>query len=92
MLDRLKELGREARAALQSAADVVELENVRVKYLGRKSELTQVSRGLKDLESDERRSVGKKYRCFASIFMDRKGECLQLLHECYSREPGHKKR
>ena len=59
MLDRLKELGREARAALQSAADVVELENVRVKYLGRKSELTQVSRGLKDLESDERRSVGR---------------------------------
>ncbi|MCK4915629.1 MAG: phenylalanine--tRNA ligase subunit alpha [Candidatus Eisenbacteria sp.] len=59
MLDRLKELGREARAALQSAATSVELENVRVKYLGRKSELNQVSRGLKDLESDERRSVGR---------------------------------
>ncbi len=59
MLDRLKELGREARAALQSATTFMELENVRVKYLGRKSELNQVSRGLKDLESDERRSVGR---------------------------------
>ncbi len=59
MLDRLQELGREARAALQSAATFVELENVLVKYLGRKSELNQVSRGLKDLESDERRSVGR---------------------------------
>ncbi len=59
MLDRLKELGREATAALQSAATLMELESVRVKYLGRKSELNQVSRGLKDLESDERRSVGR---------------------------------
>ncbi len=59
MLDRLTELGREAKAALESAASVVELENVRVKYLGRKSELNQVSRGLKDLDPDERRSVGR---------------------------------
>jgi len=59
LLDRLKELGREARAALQSAATLMELENARVKYLGRKSELNRVSRGLKDLESDERRSVGR---------------------------------
>ena len=59
MLDRLKELGREAVAALQSAATSVELESVRVKYLGRKSELNQVSRGLKDLDPDERRSVGR---------------------------------
>jgi phenylalanyl-tRNA synthetase alpha chain len=55
----LKELGREARAALQSAATLMELESVRVKYLGRKSELNQVSRGLKDLNPDERRSMGK---------------------------------
>ena len=59
MLDRLKELGNDARAALQSAATFKELESVRVKYLGRKSELTQVSRGLKDLDPDERRSVGR---------------------------------
>jgi len=59
LLDRLKELGNDARAALQSAATLMELESVRVKYLGRKSELTQVSRGLKDLDPDERRSVGR---------------------------------
>ena len=59
MLDRLKELGDEAKVALQGAASIVELENVRVKYLGRKSELNQASRGLKDLKPDERRSVGR---------------------------------
>ena len=52
MLDRLKELGDEAKVALQGAASIVELENVRVKYLGRKSELNQASRGLKDLKPD----------------------------------------
>ena len=59
MLGRLRELGRDATAALKSAASVVELESIRVKYLGRKSELNQVSRGLKDLDPEERRSVGR---------------------------------
>ncbi|MFH1689446.1 MAG: phenylalanine--tRNA ligase subunit alpha [Candidatus Eisenbacteria bacterium] len=59
MLDRLKELGDEARGALGSAATVSELENARVKYLGRKSELNQASRGLKDLDPNERRAVGR---------------------------------
>jgi phenylalanyl-tRNA synthetase alpha chain len=58
LLDRLKELGGEARAALGSAATVQDLENARVKYLGRKSELNLASRGLKDLDPDERRAVG----------------------------------
>jgi phenylalanyl-tRNA synthetase alpha chain len=59
LLDRLKELGADARAALESAATPQELESARVKYLGRKSELNQMSRGLKDLEPSERRAVGR---------------------------------
>ncbi len=35
------------------------LDELRVKYLGRKSELTSVLRGLKDLGPDERREIGK---------------------------------
>ena len=35
------------------------LENLKVKYLGRKSELTNVLRGLKDLSKDERKKVGE---------------------------------
>jgi phenylalanyl-tRNA synthetase alpha chain len=59
LLDRLKELGAEARAALESAATPQELESARVRYLGRKSELNQMSRGLKDLDPSERRDAGR---------------------------------
>ena len=59
MLDRLKELGDEARAALSGASTAEELEAARVRYLGRKSELNQASRGLKDLDPEERRAVGR---------------------------------
>ena len=59
MLDRLKELGDEARTALAGANTAEELEAARVRYLGRKSELNQASRGLKDLDPEERRAVGR---------------------------------
>ena len=59
MTDRLNQLAAEARAALTSARDEHELEQSRVRYLGRKSELNQMSRGLKELAPDERRAVGK---------------------------------
>ena len=59
MLDRLKELGDEARTALAGANTAEELEAARVRYLGRKSELNQTSRGLKDLDPEERRAVSR---------------------------------
>lgn len=59
MLDRIRVLGEEARAALAGASTSHELEEARVRYLGRKSELNGISRGLKDLPPDERRAVGR---------------------------------
>ncbi len=59
MVERLRELGEEARKAFTEAGDERQLEDARVRYLGRKSELNQVSRGLKDLPPEERRAVGK---------------------------------
>ena len=59
MLERLREIGVEAREAFASAADERALEDVRVRYLGRKSELNQISRGLKDLDPEERKNVGR---------------------------------
>lgn len=59
MLDRLERLGQEAREALGGVGSAAELEAARVKYLGRKSELNQMSRGLKDLDPSERRAVGR---------------------------------
>ncbi len=47
----LEEIGR--------AKGVADLESLKVKYLGRKSELTAVLRGLKDLSKSEKKEVGE---------------------------------
>lgn len=58
MLERLTPLREKALAAIRSANTREELEKLRVVYLGRKGELTQVLRGLKDLPESERRTAG----------------------------------
>jgi phenylalanyl-tRNA synthetase alpha chain len=56
---RLEELRAEAEAAVSSARDTAELEERRVRYLGRKSELTGVLRSVGDLPPEQRGPVGK---------------------------------
>ena len=56
---RLDQLRSEAEAAVAAAADTAQLEELRVRYLGRKSELTGVLRGIRDLPPEERGPVGQ---------------------------------
>ena len=58
MLERLNQIKKAAEEALQNAKDELALEKERVKFLGRKSELTHILRGLKDLAIEEKRKVG----------------------------------
>ena len=58
MLERIEALRSEASAAIGAAIDTAELEELRVRYLGRKSELTAILRGIADLPAEERGSVG----------------------------------
>src|SRR4051812_33514350 len=51
---RLDELRSEAEAAVATAAEPAQLEELRVRYLGRKSELTGVLRGIRDLPPEQR--------------------------------------
>ncbi len=57
--ERLTGLEAEAQAAIQSAGDAAALEQVRVRFLGRKGTLAAVLRGLGDLDPAERPRVGK---------------------------------
>jgi phenylalanyl-tRNA synthetase alpha chain len=57
--DRIATLRGEAEEAIAGAADTAALEELRVRYLGRKAELTTILRGISDLPSDERGPVGK---------------------------------
>ena len=56
----LHALEAEARTALETAADAASLEQVRVRYLGRKGSLASILRGLADLDPAERPAAGKQ--------------------------------
>ena len=59
MKDRLEQIKKEAIAQIQ-ASDVPEkLNDVRVKFLGKKGELTAVLKGMKDVAPEERPKVGQ---------------------------------
>jgi phenylalanyl-tRNA synthetase alpha chain len=55
---RLEELRAEAEAAIAAAPDTAALEDLRVRYLGRKSELTGVLRSIGELPPEQRGPVG----------------------------------
>src|SRR5207244_3481622 len=59
-IERLDRLAAEAEDAVLEAITPHEVEDVRVRYLGRKAELTQILRSLPGLSSDERAAVGKR--------------------------------
>ncbi len=55
----LEELRQEAEGAIGGAGDAAALEELRVRYLGRKSPLTQVLRSIGELPPEERGPVGQ---------------------------------
>ena len=57
-LDRIAELQREAEAAIAGATDPKQLEGLRLHYLGRKSELPMLLRGVGSLDPSQRVAVG----------------------------------
>ena len=59
-VEAVKYLEEAARQEIRQAQTPEELELLRVKYLGRKGELTLVLRGLKDLDPERRRQVGQE--------------------------------
>lgn len=52
------ELAKRAKNELEKAVGVEELESLRVKYVGRKGEVTNILRSLKDLPLGERKRIG----------------------------------
>jgi phenylalanyl-tRNA synthetase alpha chain len=58
-LDRIAELQSEATAAIAAAADLDALEQTRLRYLGRKSELPLLLRSIGSLDAAERSAVGR---------------------------------
>jgi len=59
MIDRIQQLQGEAQAEIAAADSTDALEDVRIRYLGRKAELPNLLRGVAQLAPEERGAVGK---------------------------------
>lgn len=59
MKEQLSKIKAEAESALQSAETLDALEELRVKYLGKKGELTSVMKGMGALSAEERPVIGQ---------------------------------
>jgi phenylalanyl-tRNA synthetase alpha chain len=60
MLDRIETIHDEGLAAVDAASTTTELEELRVRLLGRKAELPNLLRGVGQLPPDQRGQVGKR--------------------------------
>ncbi len=58
MKKEVEEIKKSAFEEMEMCADLKNLEAVKIKYLGRKGELAEVLRSLKNLSIDERRKIG----------------------------------
>ena len=58
MTERIEQIEAEGRAAVEAAATVAGLEEVRVAFLGRKAELNSILKGIGELDPAERGPVG----------------------------------
>jgi phenylalanyl-tRNA synthetase alpha chain len=59
VIERIEQLQAQARDAIAAATTAEALEELRVRYLGRRAELPQLLRGVRDLPPQERGAVGK---------------------------------
>ncbi|WP_288480219.1 phenylalanine--tRNA ligase subunit alpha [uncultured Clostridium sp.] len=59
MQEKLKEIQALALSEIEKATSSAEVEEIRIKYLGKKGELTTILRGMKDVSPEERPLVGK---------------------------------
>ncbi|MBM7562283.1 phenylalanine--tRNA ligase subunit alpha [Fusibacter tunisiensis] len=59
MKEILNQLLKSATEEIHSAPGLKELEEIRVKYLGKKGEITSVLKNMKDLSAEERPAIGK---------------------------------
>lgn len=73
MEENLAKLESDALGQVQAAQDIDQLEAARVKFLGKKGELTSVLHGLKDLPDDQRRAMGAR----ANQLKEKLGEVVE---------------
>lgn len=59
MIEKINALKKEATLAIPKALTLQEIEEIRVKYLGKKSEFTEILKSMKNLPAEERPAFGE---------------------------------
>jgi len=59
MEERLKKLEKESKLLIEKAKNLTDIEDARIKYLGRKGEIPALMKGIKDLPSQEKKKIGQ---------------------------------
>lgn len=59
MKEKVAQLKEQAKSRIENAVSLQELEEIRVKLLGKKGELTEISKGMKNLSPEERPVLGQ---------------------------------
>ncbi|MFC1480025.1 phenylalanine--tRNA ligase subunit alpha [Candidatus Omnitrophota bacterium] len=68
VFDRLDEIKKEFKTALDQCQSAREVEELRIKYAGRKGELTGILRSISDLSVEEKKEVGKRANVLKNEF------------------------
>ena len=58
MKEKIEEIKKKSIEEIKSLKDLKALEDIRIKYLGKKGELTAVLRGMKDIAAEQRPIIG----------------------------------
>ncbi|MDU1910327.1 phenylalanine--tRNA ligase subunit alpha [Fusobacterium sp.] len=80
MKEKVAQLKEQAQSSIEGAASLQELEEIRVRLLGKKGELTEISKGMKTLSPEERPVIGQlvnETREFISSMLDEKNDQLK---------------
>ena len=81
MKNQLEEIRKKAKESISSIATLSELEEIRLKFLGKKGELTAVLRGMATLSSEERPVVGQMVNDLRSFIETKLSEAEQYISE-----------
>ncbi|MFO7776934.1 MAG: phenylalanine--tRNA ligase subunit alpha [Nitriliruptoraceae bacterium] len=69
-MSTLEELSQQALAAIAAADDLAELDQVRVTFTGKRSELARIQATMRDLEPADRKDLGQQLNAFRMAFQE----------------------
>ena len=81
MDEKIIDLQNELKAKLLKATDLMDLDKIRVAFLGKKGSITALLKGMKDLSADERKSLGAEINRLKSYAAQKIEERISELKE-----------